>query len=54
MENESVKKSLMKSKNDLAEKSKNGQANKLHEKKINMFTIIATHVVREQLEISLT
>ena len=49
MKNQSVKKSLEKSKNDLEEKLKNGQAKNLH-KKTNTFTIIATNFVREQLK----
>ena len=47
MKNESVKKSLEKSKNVL-EKCKNGQAKNLH-KNTNTFTIITMNFVKEQL-----
>ena len=48
MKNESVKKSLEKSKNVLEEKRKNGQAKNLH-KKTNTFTTSAMNVVQELL-----
>ena len=51
MKNESVKKSLEKSKNVL-EKRKNGQAKNLH-KKSNTFSIISKNFVHEQLTIFL-
>ena len=47
--NESVKKSLEKSKNVLEEKAQNGQAKNLH-KKTNTFTIITMSFVQEQLK----
>ena len=50
MKNESVKKSLEKSKNVLEEKRKNGQAKNLHNEKTNTFTIIAMNFVHEQLK----
>ena len=49
MKNESVKKSLEKSKNVLEEKRKNCQAKNLHKKKTHTFTIIAMNCVQEQL-----
>ena len=49
MKNESVKKSLEKSKNVL-EKYKNGQAKKNCIKKTNTFTIIAMNFVQEQFK----
>ena len=48
MKNESVKKSLEKSKNVLEEKRKNGQAKNSH-KKTNTFTTSAMNVVQELL-----
>ena len=47
MKNESVKKSLEKTKNVLDEKHKNGQAKNLHNKLTKTFTIIS--LFREQL-----
>ena len=49
MKNESVKKSLTKSKNVLEEKRKIGKANNLHQKMTNTFTIIAVNFFQEQL-----
>ena len=48
MKNESVKKSLEKSKNVLEKKERNAPAKNLH-KKTNTFTIIAMKFVQEQL-----
>ena len=46
----SVKRSLEKSKNVLEEKTQNGQAKNLREKKTNTFTIIAINFVQGQLK----
>ena len=51
MKNESVKRSLKKSKNVLEEKRKNAQAKTLH-KKTNTFTTNAMNFVQDQLKTS--